>query len=110
MKNFVQQGHVLTAIAPAGGAASGNLYFVGLIFGIAATSAAAGEEYELALGNVNELPKTSAEAWAMGEAIYWNAAGSITTNVATGNTKIGVAAQSAANPSGIGVVRLNDQF
>ncbi|CCF19157.1 conserved protein of unknown function [Pseudorhizobium banfieldiae] len=109
MRNFIQPGKVLTAVAPSGGVVSGQLVQVGLIIGVAATSAAEGEQYELALGEVYELPKVSAQAWTMGAAIYMDATG-IATTVATDNTKIGVAAAAAANPSGSGLVRLNDNF
>lgn len=109
MRNFIQPGKVLTAIAPAGGVVSGTFVKLGVIFGIAATSAAQGEEFELALGEVYEMPKVSAQAWTFGAEIYADATG-IATTVSTDNTKIGVAAAAAANPSGSGLVRLNDNF
>lgn len=109
MRNFIQPGKVLPAVAPAGGVTSGQFVKIGSIFGIAATSAAAGDEFELALGEVYELPKVSAQAWTMGQPIYADANG-IATTVATDNTKIGVASAAAANPSGSGLVRLNDNF
>lgn len=109
MRNFIQPGKVLTAVAPTGGVVSGAFVLIGSVFGIAATTAAEGEEFELALGEVYELPKTSAEAWTFGQAIYATSAGIMTT-VSTSNTKVGIAAADAANPSGSGLVRLNDTF
>lgn len=109
MRNFIQPGKVLTAVAPTGGVSSGEFVKIGSVFGIAATTAAEGEEFELALGGVYEMPKTSAQAWTFGQAIYADASG-IATTVSTDNTKIGVAAAAAANPSGSGLVRLNDNF
>ncbi|MCM0751519.1 hypothetical protein DEA98_09940 [Brucella pseudogrignonensis] len=108
MRNFIQPGNVITIVAAAA-VASGSLVVAGKIFGIAATSAANGEEFELALGGVYELPKTSAQAWAVGAEIYADANG-IATTVSTDNTKIGVAVEPAANPSGVGRVRLNNNF
>lgn len=108
MRNFIQPGKVITIVAAAA-VSSGSLVVAGKIFGIAATSAAIGEEFELALGGVYELPKTSAQAWAVGAEIYADANG-IATTVSTDNTKIGVAVEAAANPSGVGRVRLNDNF
>ena len=109
MRNFIQPGKILTAVAPSGGVISGAFVKIGLIFGVATVTAAAGEAFELQTGEVFELPKTSAEAWAFGDAIYATS-GNIMTNVASGNTKVGVAIAAAANPSGSGLVRLNDVF
>ena len=109
MRNFIQPGKVLTMVAPAGGVVSGALVIIGKIFGVAATSAAENEQFELDTGGVYELPKTAAEAWAVGDEIYATTAG-VATKTASGNTKVGVAAAAAANPSGSGVVRLNDNF
>lgn len=110
MRNFIQPGKVVTAIAPTGGVVSGGFVKIGSIFGIATTTAAQGEEFELDIsGSVYELPKTSAEAWAFGDAIYATSAG-LMTSVSTGNTKVGAAAAVAANPSGSGLVKLNNNF
>lgn len=109
MRNFIQPGKVLTAVAPAGGVVSGKFYKIGLLFGVAATTALEGEQFELAVGEVYEFPKPTAEAWTQGVAIYADAAGIMTT-VSTSNTKVGIAAAAAANPSGSGLVRLNDVF
>lgn len=109
MRNFIQPGKLITATAPTGGVESGEFVMIGSIFGVASTSAAEGEMFELAVGDVYELPKTSAQAWAFGNTIYATSAGVMTT-VATDNTKVGVAVAAAANPSGSGLVRLNDNF
>ncbi|MDA5627783.1 MULTISPECIES: DUF2190 family protein [Agrobacterium] len=109
MRNFIQPGKVLPMTAPTGGVVSGKFYMIGSIFGVAAVSAAEGEKFSLNTGEVYELPKTSAEAWAEGDAIYATAAG-IMTKTASGNTKVGVAIAAAENPSGSGLVRLNDNF
>jgi predicted RecA/RadA family phage recombinase len=109
MKNYVQPGNVLTMIAPSGGIVGGNFYKIGSIFGVAAFSAAQGEAFELKCGEVYDLPKTAAEAWAPGDIIYATS-GNVMTTIAAGNTKVGVAILAAANPSGVGRVRLNNNF
>jgi predicted RecA/RadA family phage recombinase len=109
MRNHVKPGVMVTLIAGAGGIQSGQLVFAGSIFGVAATTAAEGEEVEIHTGDVWELPKTAAEAWAVGDKIYATSAG-ICTKTATGNTLVGSAAFAAANPSGTGKVRLNASF
>ena len=108
MRNFIQPGKVVTAVATAS-VASGQFVKIGSIFGVAATNAMVGEEFELALGEVYEFPKPAAEVWAFGDEIYMDPNG-IATKVATDNTKVGVAVVAAANQSGVGRVRLNDNF
>lgn len=108
MKNYIQKGCVITAIAPTGGCVSGNLYRINSLIGVAATDAAEGEEVELQTEGVFSLAKTSAQAWTVGQAIYAIAATNVLTNVAgTGNYLVGVATAVAANPSSTGQVRLN---
>lgn len=109
MKTYVQPGKVLTMVAPSGGVVSGGFVKIGAIFGVATTTAAQGEKFELYTGDVHNLPKTSAEAWAVGDVIYATSGGILTT-VSSANTKVGVAVLAAANPSGIGRVRLNSDF
>lgn len=107
MKNFVQRGDVLTAIAPAGGIASGAGLLAGALFGVAATSAEAGREFELALVGVFDLPKKAADAIALGARVYWDATAKQITTTATDNTLVGAASE----PAGAGAtkvrVRLN---
>ena len=109
MRNYVQPGKTLTMTAPSGGVVAVKFYMIGLAFGVAAQTAAEGELFDLETGGVYELPKTSAQAWTEGAAIYADTNGIMTTT-ATDNTKVGVATEAAANPSGFGRVRLNDNF
>lgn len=109
MRNYVQPGKTLTLTAPDGGVVAGKFYKIGSIFGVAAQSAAEGELFDLETGGVYDLPKTSAQAWTVGAAIYADSNGIMTTT-STDNTKVGAASEAAANPSGFGRVRLNDNF
>jgi predicted RecA/RadA family phage recombinase len=104
MRNYVQPGDVITVPAPAA-VASGDGVLVGALFGIAGTDAASGAPVEIKTNGVFDLPKTSAQAWTVGAAIYWT--GTVATTVDTDNTLIGKAVDVAANPSGTGRVRLN---
>ena len=108
MKNFIQHGDCVTVPAPAGGTVSGQLYRVNSLIGVAATTEAAGDPVVLKLTGVFSLAKTSAQAWAVGAPVYAIAASNLLTNVpGTGNYLVGVATEVAANPSAVGVVRLN---
>lgn len=108
MRNFIQPGETITAIAPAGGIVSGAGLLIGSLFGVAAYTAAEDAEVEVAVEGVFELAKVNAQAWALGEPVFWDAATKLVTNVATGNVLIGTAVAVAANPSPTGRVRLGD--
>jgi len=113
-KNFIQQGDRLTLLnpdtSPAHDLASGDGFLAGSIFGIAITDVPAGEEGAFETTGVWELPKTSAQAWTVGQKIYWNNTLRVVTSSSSGNTLIGVAVEIAANPSAVGKVRLNGSF
>lgn len=106
MKNLVQKGDVVTITAAAAGT-SGSGLLIGKLFGVLTADVAVGAEVELALVGVFTLPKTEAQAWTVGAAIYWDDAAKVCTTTATSNTKIGHALAVAANPSTTGVVRLS---
>lgn len=108
MKNFIAEGDVVTVAAPAT-VASGDGVLVGTLFGIAAYSAASGADVEIKLGGVYELPKTSAQAWTVGAAIYWDGTNKVATSSdgSGANVKIGKALAAAGNPSATGIVRLD---
>lgn len=109
MKNFIQPGDVVTAIAPSGGVVSGGFYLIGNLFGVAATTAAQGAEFEFKLTGVFEGAKAASQAWNRFATIYWDDAAKNFTNVASGNKAIGVAMLAVDNAAGstTGRVRLN---
>lgn len=107
MKNYIQPGANLTVAAPAD-VASGAGVKVGVLFGVAQGAALSGAAVVICTEGVYELGKTSAQAWAVGDAIYWNNSTKLCTTATTaGNLLIGVAVAAAANPSSTGIVRLN---
>ena len=106
MKNFIQPGNTLTLPAPYD-VLSGAGFQVGALFAIASTDALAGTPVEGITDGVFMLPKTGAQAWAIGVRIYWDdATKRCDTDTAKGDL-IGVATAVAANPSAAGYVRLN---
>lgn len=106
MKNFIQTGDVVPVIAPAA-VSSGDLVLVGSLFGVANTDADSGAAVEITTRGVFSLPKTSAQAWTLGSAIYWDGAKCTNSDGSGANIKIGHAAAAADNPSAMGVVRLS---
>lgn len=110
MKNYVKSGDVLTLIAPTGGVVSGTVYLLGTMLVVATTTAAQTEVFEGRTTGVYDLPKVSAQAWTVGQRVYWDdTAKNFTTTVGT-NTLAGVAVLAAANPSSTGRVRFNGAF
>ncbi len=106
MKSFVQHGNVLALVAPYA-VASGTPFKVGAIIAVAVNAADSGADVEGMLKGVFTLPKTSAQAWAVGDKIYWNDTNKVMTTAASGNTLVGFATEAAANPSSEGTVFLD---
>lgn len=103
-KNFKQPGKTLDIPAPAD-VKSGDGVLVGKLFGVAQFSAKANEMVTIDREGVWALPKTEAQAWAVGDVVYWT--GTEVTTTASGNTKIGYAAAVAINPTKLGDVVLS---
>lgn len=106
MKNFVQEGDILTLTAPYA-VASGAGLLVGSIFAIATNAAASGDPVEGVREGVFTHAKTSAQAWTVGAKIYWDNTAKVMTTTATDNILVGAAAAVAANPSATGTVLLD---
>lgn len=107
--NYLQEGGHVTVAAPAA-KTSGDGVLVGSLFGVAITTVANGANVEIATTGVWNLAKTSAQAWTVGQRIYWDDTNSVATSTASSNKLIGVAMAVAANPSSTGEVRLNGSF
>lgn len=106
MKNFVMPGENLDIIAAAE-ITSGQLVVVGDIVGVAQGDAEIGNGAVIVRRGVFALPKPTAQAWAVGAKLYWDAADGVVTATASGNKLIGAAAEPAANPSATGLVLLD---
>jgi predicted RecA/RadA family phage recombinase len=110
MRNFVQEGDVLTLTAPAGGVVSGLLYVIGNLPVVATVTAAAGELFTGKVEGVFDLPKVGSQAWTVGARINWNTATQQATTATTpGFFPIGVAVAAVGSGAGetTGRVRLN---
>lgn len=106
MKNYIQNGAIVTMAAPSA-LASGAGALVGTIFGVAQADAASGADVELVRTGVFTLPKVAAQAWTQGAKVYWDDTAKNVTTVVTSNTLIGAATAAAANPSATGEVLLD---
>jgi predicted RecA/RadA family phage recombinase len=100
MKNFVQEGDVITITAPTGGTTSGVGVLIGALFGVATETVAAGVTTTIVVDGVVEIAKTSALAIAVGDRLFWDDTNKVVNKTATAQQHVGVAVEAAANPSG----------
>jgi predicted RecA/RadA family phage recombinase len=98
MKNYVQDGNVLTEIAPSGGVISGTAYKIGSVVAVSLEIAAEGLPFESVRCGVFSLAVTPADTPAVNSKAYFKSDNTITTT-ASGNTLVGVfrSAKDAAN-------------
>jgi predicted RecA/RadA family phage recombinase len=102
---YVQEGDVLDFVAPAGGVANGKLYIINGFVLQALTDAAVGVSFA---GRVDEavldVPKTSAQAWAVGQDVFLDQTNHVADTDPAKGPRIGHTTAVAANPSATGRV------
>lgn len=94
MKTKISEASPLDVTAPSGGVTSGVGVLIGSLFGIAVTTQAAGEPVALDTSGVFDHVKEGAgsgQAWAVGDAVYWDNTNKRLTKTTSGNTKVGYA-------------------
>jgi predicted RecA/RadA family phage recombinase len=107
MKNFIQNGHMITVLAPAGGVVSGQGVIVGGLFGIAATTAPEAANVEIATTGVYDLSKAPATVLALGDRVAWDDAAKVIAPPAAGLYPVGIAITAAGNGAFTVRVRLD---
>lgn len=106
MKNWNKEGDIIKVAAPYD-VLSGACAQVGGLFGVAIFDALSGADVQLMREGDFTLAKTSAQAWAIGDRIYWDNSNKVCTNVPGGGRLfIGYAMAVAANPTATGRVLL----
>ncbi len=106
MRNSLFAGNNVTLPAPYA-LTSGQLAQVGSIVGVAQAAAAISADVVLVRQGVFTLTKTAAQAWTLGQTLYWdNATRAVTTTVAT-NKMIGAAFVAALAADTVGQVLLD---
>lgn len=106
MNNFVQDGDNIDFTA---GAAydGGDPVLLGELIGFVVATVASGSVGVAKIKGVFNAPKVSAQAWAVGDRIYWDDSGSLFTNVRDTDVHFaGYAVEIAANPSSTGKLLL----
>jgi predicted RecA/RadA family phage recombinase len=96
-QNHIQNGHVITVPAPAGGITSGEGTIICNIFGIAAYAAGVGEPVELATTGVYLLPKATAAVLTIGARVAWDNTAKNINLPDAGRYPVGVATEAAGN-------------
>jgi predicted RecA/RadA family phage recombinase len=96
MKNYVQEGDVLTVTAPYA-VISGAGLLVGALFGIATCNAANGAPVDIMPEGVFDLTANAVDAGATGTKVYWDNVNKRITTTAAGNTLVGVLVLDKAN-------------
>lgn len=113
MKNFVQNGKIVTVTSPYA-LSSGDGALVGVMFGVAAADYANGAtDAELQMEGVFDIKRTTgaSTAWTEGAIIYWDNTAKTITKTVGSNTKIGVAVLPLpVDADLLGRVRLNGSF
>jgi predicted RecA/RadA family phage recombinase len=112
MKTYVQPGKTVTLEAD-DDYDSGDVIVINDIIGICSTSVETGDDVEVALVGVFDLPKDDSTGSSIdqGERVYWNATDSVVeTDSTAANTLLGVATEDAADGDTTVRVRLNGSF
>lgn len=107
MKNYIQEGRMITVAAPAAGVTSGDGVLIGALFGIASKTAAAGETVTIATEGVFDLPKLASAVIAAGDVVAWDDTAKQVNASAMGRYPIGIAIEAAGNGTPSVRVRLD---
>jgi predicted RecA/RadA family phage recombinase len=107
MKNYIQEGRIITVTTPVCGMTSGDAVVIGALFRIATKTAAAGETVAISTEGVFDLPKLASAVIAAGDAIAWDNTAKQVNAPATGRYPIGIAIEAAGNGAATVRVRLD---
>ncbi|WP_316178094.1 MULTISPECIES: DUF2190 family protein [unclassified Bradyrhizobium] len=96
MQTYLHRGDNLDIISPAGGTTRGLPLLIGDLFGVAMNDSNAGDTVTIVREGVfSDQPKAAGAAWALGDALYWDAAAMNFTKTAANNTRVGIAGDGA---------------
>lgn len=99
MKNYKQEGEVLT-LTPSAAVAAGVGYLFGAsLFGVAINDTPISTAGEFVAEGVVSIGKTSALVIAVGDRLFWDATNKVVNKTSTAQQCVGVAVEAAANPS-----------
>lgn len=108
MKNFIQPGNAITAVAPYAVSAGGGALLGGSLFGVAVDDVGSGGTGVFHTEGVFELTKTSGTAhdFTLGRRVYWDNSGKALVATSTGNHPVGVVVEAAGTAALLAKVKL----
>lgn len=106
MKNKIQDGNTITAVAPYQ-RNSGECAKIGQLLGVAVSDVANAAEGVFATEGVYELPKLSTDVVPVGGKLWWDDTNKRFTLVATANHPGGIAWEAAGNGVAVVKVKIN---
>ena len=106
MRNYQQDGDVLTLTPSANVAAGAGFMFGAGLFGVATSAVASGAAGEFVTDGVLEIAKTSALAITIGDRLFWDATNSVVNKTSAGQVCVGIAVSAASNPSATVMIKL----
>lgn len=104
MKNYRQEGHVLTLVAMALVLAGQGCLFGQALFGVAINTTEAGQTGEFVTEGVIAIDKTNAVAIAVGDRLFWDPVAQEVNTTNTNQQCVGLAVEAA--PSGTATVAM----
>ena len=104
---IIQPGNIITVVAPVGGIPASQGLLIGGLFGIATSSALQGDDVEIAVTCVFDMPKASATVIAQGDQVAWDDTTKEIVLPGVGFYPIGVATKAAGNSMTTVSVRLD---
>ena len=107
MKTFIQPGNIITVVTPVGGITASQGLLIGGLFGIATSDALHGDDVEIAVTGVFDMPKASAAVIAQGDQVAWDDSAKEIVLPGVGFYPIGVATKAAGNGTTTVSVRLD---
>ncbi len=96
MKNYVQEGDVITLTAPYA-VSSGGGALVGTLFGVAVADIANGVQGQFQREGVFDITALTTDVIAQGAKVYWDNTNKRITGTAASNTLVGAALVAKAN-------------
>ena len=103
MKAWVSNGDNITMVTPVAVVAGTPVVLNSGFFGVPASTASAGASVSFTqFGVVQFMPKTTGQAWTVGQKLYWDTATSRFTNVAGALTLVATATKAAASADTVG--------
>jgi predicted RecA/RadA family phage recombinase len=106
MRNYTQDGDVLTLTPGSNVAAGAGFMFGAGLFGVATSAVTASTPGEFKTEGVVEIAKTSALAISVGDRLFWAPGSSVVNTTSAGQVCVGIAVAAAANPSATVLMKL----